>query len=306
MSITGDDANNSNTIPKSELSASNTIPKTIRLPEFWDKSPQVWFISIENLFRMKGVKADSTKYQHVLAALPQHVVMSVLDVVKDDSSGYEELKTALISRNSLSEEQRLNTLLCESNAVMGDRRPSEFYRHLEQLADSGTGVNKELLLKLWMRRLPSTLNVSLVASCQKDSTILIPMADKIWDTLHKNSVDALQTQSVSARSPVEQIASTSMDPTAALCAGISEMCQQMQALRREISEIKQNQNSRERPRQRSFSRPRNFNRSGSRGQHKTYDTCWYHYKFGSNARACRPPCNFNKNSDSTHDFSKNA
>lgn len=307
MSTSGNDTKggNGSENDNTELSASNTVPKSCRLPEFWDKTPQVWFIKCENLFKLKGIKTDSTKYQHILSALPQDVVMSVLDIVKDESNGYEELKKALIARNSLSEEQRLNTLLSESNAVMGERRPSEFFRHLEQLADSGTEVNKELLLKLWMRRLPSTLNVSLVASCQTDPTILIPMADKIWDTLHKNSVDALHSKSVSVRTPNAQVASTSVDQTASLCAGLTEICQQMNALRMEINELKHNQNNRERPRQRSFSRPRNFNRSKSRDQRKSYENCWYHFKFGSNARECRPPCNFNKRSDSGKDFSKN-
>lgn len=185
---------------------------------------------------------------------------------------------------------------------MGERRPSEFFRHLENLADSGTGVNKELVMKLWMRRLPSTLNVSLVASCQTDPNILIPMADKIWDTIHKHSVDAVQAKIIPSRPTT---ASTS-DPNDALRAGISELCQQMQTLRMEISELKQKQNFRSRSRQRSgsFSRSKHFNRGQSRDR-KTYENCWYHFKFGANARACRPPCNFDKNAGSGHDFKKN-
>lgn len=299
-----DDENNATQNETKNPNISASTSKTVRIPEFWDKTPAVWFLQVENLFRLNGVKNDEKKYQHVLAALPQTVVMTVLDVIKDEKNGYAQLKTALIERNSLSEEQRLNTLLSESNAVMGDRRPSDFFRHLESLADSGTGVNKQLLLKLWMRRLPSTLNVSLVSSCQTDPTILISMADKIWDTLHKDSIDAVQRKSICVQPPMSQITST--DSTTALCAGLNEMCQQLQTLRKEINEIKQRQSFESRPRRRSFSRSQSFDRSKSRGQRKVFENCWYHYKFGSNARKCNPPCNFNKNAGATREFSKNS
>lgn len=306
-------------VSETELSS---MKSAIKVPGFWDKTPQAWFIMIENIFRLKGVKSDTSKYQHVLASLPQHCVLSVLDIIKDQTNGYDDLKAALINRNSMSEEQRLNTLLSESNAVMGERRPSEFYRHLELLADSGTGVNNELLLKLWMRRLPSTLNVALVASNQSDSTALIAMADKIWDALNKETISSIHTSSVpqtsrlsNAIAPVQPSTSRTPDnqtveSIAALCAGISEMCTQVQSLRREISELKENQanpsyQGRQRSRQRNFSRHRSQNRSFSRGKSSESGVCWYHRRWGAKASRCTTPCQYNDDKSPVQSTSKN-
>ena len=32
-------------------------------------------------------------------------------------------------------------------------------------------------------------------------------------------------------------------------------------------------------------------------ERRTYDTCWYHFKFGCEARKCTKPCNFNTQSE---------
>ncbi|GFU13298.1 pro-Pol polyprotein [Trichonephila clavipes] len=49
---------------------------------------------------------------------------------------------------------------------------------------------------------------------------------------------------------------------------------------------------------RSRSRSRNRNlpfHKRNRSKSKTYEQCWYHYKFGSAAQKCHPPCKFSKN-----------
>ncbi|GFU92951.1 transposon Tf2-9 polyprotein [Trichonephila clavipes] len=50
---------------------------------------------------------------------------------------------------------------------------------------------------------------------------------------------------------------------------------------------------------RSRSRSRNRNlpfHKRNRSKSKTYEQCWYHYKFGSAAQKCHPPCKFSKTS----------
>ncbi|KAJ8914236.1 hypothetical protein NQ315_003601, partial [Exocentrus adspersus] len=55
-----------------------------------------------------------------------------------------------------------------------------------------------------------------------------------------------------------------------------------------ISHRDNNRRDRSRPRSRSRSRPRD---NGSQ-----HEKCWYHYKFGTQARKCREPCSFNAES----------
>lgn len=266
--------------------------KSISIPEFWDKCPQLWFVLAENYFILKNFKSDTTKYRCVLHALPQHIALTVSDIIKSGKNSYSELKEALIQRYTMSEEQRLNSLLNDANTAMGDRRPSDFYRHLEQLADSGTGVDKSLILSIWMRRLPRSLNVPLVASTSKDPMILIPMADRIWDTISKDSISAIQSYPASSQANPN----TLNEPMLALCSGISEMCKELRSLRSEVGELKQN-SFRGRSHTRNDSRSRPFDKSRSRSRNQRSEMCWYHYRFGENANKCLKPCSFKKTTD---------
>lgn len=254
-----------------------------KIPAFWSKCPQLWFIHFENLCKLQNIKSDVTKYQYVVAKLPQDAIMTISDVLKGSGASYDQLRQALISRNTLSEEQRLNTLLNNSSAVMGDRRPSEFYRHLEQIAGEGTGVgvDQTLLTKIWMRSLPKPLNVSLLATNQTDPRFLVAMADRIWDTMNKDSVFAIQ-ECKPQQSDINEMKS-----------GMSELCHQIQVLRDEINVLQERRQS-FRTRQRSASnnwRGRRPYRSPS-ARRNPNGQCWYHSRFANAAKKCIQPCSF--------------
>lgn len=291
--------------------------KTIKLPQFWNQCPATWFITVENSLDLEKITSNKSKYQHVLAALPQHVAMRVSDIIRNGKRDYDQLKNELISRFSISEEQRLNTLLSESNAVIGDRRPSEFFLFLEQIANSGTNntsINNELLIKLWMRRLPDNIYTHLVASGEQDESKLVPMADRMWDSMHRSTIASISNtnQDLAAKhtsyaptnSNAFPLASTSTlntscsqqldnDNTMRTC--ISELCQQISTLRNEINEIKQQRDYRGRPRFRSHTPSQRYSRSAVRSRSRTNpDMCWYHNRFGANANKCQKPCNYNQ------------
>ncbi|KAI8116739.1 Retrovirus-related Pol polyprotein from transposon 297 [Lucilia cuprina] len=60
--------------------------------------------------------------------------------------------------NFKDEQRKLDKLL--SDSVIGDRKPSEFYRYLLQLA--GRNINSEFLKNVWLRKLIKALNIALV------------------------------------------------------------------------------------------------------------------------------------------------
>jgi hypothetical protein len=53
----------------------------VKLPPFWVDYAEVWFLQAEAQFAIAGITSEQTAFYHVLAALPQHVVVSVIDVV---------------------------------------------------------------------------------------------------------------------------------------------------------------------------------------------------------------------------------
>lgn len=118
----------SNSNPQSHNTEISAV--SLKLPQFWTSCPEAWFIHAEMQFVTKGITQSRTKYEHIVTALPQEVIVTVLDVIKSPISEnpYNHLKNILIERHSLSENKKLDKILSDSE--IGDRRPSEFYRSL--------------------------------------------------------------------------------------------------------------------------------------------------------------------------------
>lgn len=265
---------------------------SIKLPNFWTACPLAWFAQAEAQFNTKNIRLDITKFEYVITSLPQEVILSVLDIIQNppQQNAYSVLKQALIDRHSISEERRLEELLSE--AELGDRKPSEFYRYLELLAGTSATVGSELLRKLWLRKLPQTINIALVASGKQDKQELIDIADKIWNVSH-----------------VQQISSTTYknnDNMEDFIKAFTTMSTKYDMLQNEIISFKniiQNLNLNDRGRSTSrdsYNRRNNNNnkRSRSRSQRQFNEKgplCWYHFNFGEKALKCITPCTSNTN-----------
>lgn len=109
------------------------------------------------------------------------MIDSILDVLQNppDIEKYANLKKILIDRHTISEERRIEQLI--SDEQMGDRRPSEFYRFLKQLAGTSGTVSDALLTKIWLRRLPSVVSVALIPLADREIIELSTIADRIWE-----------------------------------------------------------------------------------------------------------------------------
>lgn len=251
---------------------------SLKLPPFWTSCPIAWFVQTESQFKIKKITNESTKFDYVIASLPEEVIMNVLDIIQnqDEPNKYSAIKSALINRHSDTDEKKLDKLLTERDTELGDRRPSEFYRYLEVLAFNLKIVSKELVKKLWMRRLPPNLNISLVATGKDDITELITLADKIWDHTPKSNQFIA---SVSTPSPNLEISS--------LRSEIDELKKVIQNL--SVSDRGRNKcrDCSNGPRNRSRTRSRSVPRFNENGRF-----CYYHFRFGDKAQKCKEPCAF--------------
>lgn len=238
---------------------------SVKLPQFWQQQPEIYFEQAEASFRNAGVTRSRTKYDYLLVALPVDVAIDVQDVMvkcRTDSDPYETMKEQLIKRNTASNTHRVEQLL--SNATMGDRTPSNFYRWMLRTAGSDASVSEKFIRQLWIRQLPTQVEASLRPFFDRDADIITAIADEIHEIYRRGpGVNAVEK-------------STKNDDVSQLKAEIAE-------LKKMVSQL-----SVGKPRNRSRSRDRLSVQTNKEPEAKL---CHFHYKFGDDAYKCRgPPC----------------
>ncbi|CAK1592566.1 unnamed protein product [Parnassius mnemosyne] len=239
-----------------------------KVPPFWHQKPALWFAHIETQFRVAGITGDQTMYDHVIGQLDFRITAEIEDIVTNPprTNKYEHLKTEIIRRLSQSEEERVRQLL--NDEELGDRKPSQFLRHLRSLAGS-TLTDESILRQLFMRRLPQHLQAILAASADPLDDIAI-RADKILE---------VAPSLASSSSPfVHATSASSSGPTFDLCA-LDAQVQQLSATVAALTRTRENHRSR--------SRSKSRNRTRSDGK-----LCWYHWTFKEKASKCVSPCSW--------------
>lgn len=115
----------------------------VKLNQFWERNPELWFVQDEVRFGVHNITADKTKYNLAVTALPAEACESVYDVLTNPptTNKYIALKTALL------QERRLEKLL--ERKYLGDRKPSELLLEMKRFA--GDGVPDLMFKRLWLR-----------------------------------------------------------------------------------------------------------------------------------------------------------
>ena len=172
----------------------------MKAPPFWSEEPELWFAQIEGQFVLGGITQDSTKYAYVLSQLEAKYAKEVKDVVANPPARekYAALKGALIQRLAASQVQRIRRLL--EHEELGDRKPSQFLRHLQTLA--GATVPDELIRTLWLGRLPSQMQVILATRTEDRLSEVADQADRIHEVT-STTVTTVAAASTSASNSLE-------------------------------------------------------------------------------------------------------
>ncbi|GFR95416.1 transposon Ty3-G Gag-Pol polyprotein [Elysia marginata] len=157
------------------------------LPEFWTKSPEVWFVRIEAQFGTRSVTADQTKYDYLVSSLDANTAEEVQAVLLNPptENKYEHLKAALLKTFGKSQTQKDAELL--NIAGLGDRKPSALLRRINALNDDPRTLKRALFLA----NLPSDIKTVLAGQDIEDTDKLAEAADRVWET--KTAVQAVST-----------------------------------------------------------------------------------------------------------------
>ncbi|XP_076660499.1 uncharacterized protein LOC143363853 [Halictus rubicundus] len=272
----------------------------VRIPEFCPGDPEMWFSMVERSFEASGITTEATKFGYVLGALTPQYATEVRDIIINPppTTPFSKLKEELIRRIGVSQDQKTRRLL--EREEIGDRKPSQFLRHLRGLA--GTTAPDSVLRTLWVSRLPT--NMQVILATQKDTELnkVADLADAIADT----TTPRAHICDTGHPGPSSHSAVTPVNPDTELLLN-ARMAQMTLSLRQEISELKeliyQDRGRQSRPFYHRRSNSRNRSPSGSRDRgsrrHNEYQAppdyngkCWYHWRYGGNAHKCVSPCNF--------------
>nr|XP_061779159.1 uncharacterized protein LOC133570496 [Nerophis lumbriciformis] len=144
------------------VAATAVFAATVTLPEFWQNNPELWFQHVEAQFRHQGIKADETRYYHVVTALNAQTTRRVMGVLRDPPAAdkYGALKTLLLRLYQLSDAERAERLLSLNG--LGDRKPTELMDNM--LALLGSRDASFLFVQLFLRQLPPPVRTALANS----------------------------------------------------------------------------------------------------------------------------------------------
>ncbi|XP_063825922.1 uncharacterized protein LOC135075409 [Ostrinia nubilalis] len=160
---------------------------------------------------------------------------------------------------------------------IGDRTPSQFLRHLKSLA--GSAMPEDVLRVIWTKGLPTDMQAAVVA---KRDTPLDALAD-IADLVAEN----VRLRCTRPSPPVAAISTHDTDERLRrLEENMSLLIKNLQQA--QVSEVDARSS---RPRGRANSRSRTPSRSRTRPADWL---CWYHHRYGAQARKCIEPCPYNK------------
>ena len=252
---------------------------SLKLPPFWAADAEVWFAQAEATFLLRGITREDTKFQYVVGALEPQIAVEVRDLIvhPPTSLPYSTLKQELTSRTSQTEHKRLQQLLTEED--LGDRKPSQFLRRMQQLKGT-TNIDDSLLRELFLQRMPSQVRAILATTPTTTSLeATAKMADSILEQFTISTVSAVP-DSAPAPSLESQLAT--------LCASVARLDSRM-------DEFQQQDRGRRPRRSQPSSRSATPERSTAAG------ICWYHSRFGAKAQRCTTPCSYTSgNAEASH------
>lgn len=247
----------------------------VRLPPFWPQNPQVWFHQVEAQFCLARITSETTRYYHVASSLPPDVAGELSDVLSAPmgATPYQHLKTKVLERFMPSDRTRLQQLLTGED--LGDRRPSQLLRRMQQLLGERDIPNHSALLReLFLQRLPQPIRLVLAAAGDVTLDRLAELADNVHEAT---------SPSVTAVLPPRDPAISRLE------ARLEELAASVAALRSRPLETRPSRLD-----HRALSRSRQ-----ARSPSPT-SLCWYHRRFRHRATKCTPPCSWPGNARRDH------
>jgi hypothetical protein len=157
--------------------------------------PDTWFRQLEGKFRICNISSSSTKFDHLLTALPTEACTNITDSLRDIDEAapdaYKLMKALLVSRCTKARWTRAFELL--KYPEIGDMKPTELMQQMKALlpTDDRPGTT---FMAMFLLRLPSDMRDHLIAKDFKDCTMMAEYADLLYRSRAGSTVAAVNIE----------------------------------------------------------------------------------------------------------------
>ena len=209
--------------------------------------------------------------------------MEVRDLVlhPPGTDPYNVLKDTLIKRTAASEQRCLQQLFQAEE--LGDRKPTQLLRCMQQLLGDRTGLDESFLKGLFLQRLPNNVRMVLAASPSTTPLeSLTELANRVTEVANP-PVDTINTPSTSSNQPPPVAQVTGKETHQPTSADFEKILSELAKLQATVKSLTRERGRAQRSRSRHRSPTPNPPSSAT-------EFCWYHQKYGDEARKCNPPC----------------
>ena len=282
------------------------------VPSFNRDSPEFYFQLMETSLNVQGITDEQKRFFQIFMGLPDDVKFKHRELLASNSPNkIKELKDSVAKSFSVPPEDKIKTLLASDG--LGDRKPSEYLQYIRSLQGPNTDCNSLLIQHLFLKAMPQNIIPFITLTYEPNQLDdMAKAADKIINKTNI-SVNAVRSSTnpffcdskPNPTSPVSTLESKIDYLTEHISAvslqnsnKIESISQKVNSLddkvQKQYSEFNskiqnlQNQVSQNLPiKKQTNSNSQSYtNQSSSQND----NLCYYHSRYGDNARKCTQEC----------------
>jgi len=187
------------------------VPSSVALPPFRVNRPASWFDTVNDIFRLKGVRDQRDRLTLAVSHFAEEQLQQIDDLLElrpRPVDIFDLVRDRLVGAHSLDDYQRLELLL--DLPPLGGQKPSALLAQMRQLCPTGE-ENTKFFRITFLRRLPPAVRSQLAEDRFSPVSVLAARADKIM--VHHSHQLVAAAEAAEAEDPVVAAAATGGRPT---------------------------------------------------------------------------------------------